>query len=133
MKNNYKEIKIFTNNTYGLNINENTFNDELIITENSIKCKRYFVVIDEYIMWKHTFLNDDFKDSFIKISEMIENLKEPIIAGCDTSLTTITLKYDDSEIDTEYTGSLTDNEMEDLSIELLKLIPSGCFYPDFIE
>ena len=105
----------------------------MIITENSIECKRYFVVIDEYIMWKHTFLNDDFKDSFIKISEMIVNLKEPIIAGCDTSLTTITLKYDDSEIDTEYTGSLTDNEMEDLSIELLKLIPSGCFYPDFIE
>ena len=110
MKNSNKEIKIFTDNTYGLNIRKNIFNDELIITKNSIECTRYFVVLDEYIMWKHTFLDDDFKDSFNKISAMIENLKEAIIVGCDTSLTTITLKKDDdSEIKAEYIGSLTDN------------------------
>ena len=134
MKKNYKEIKIYINNAYGLNINKNTFNDEFIITEESIECKRYFIVLDEYIMWKHSFLDGTFKTSFIKIAEMIENLKAPVIAGCDTALTTITLKYDDeSVLEEEYTGSLSDNDMTDLSIELLKLIPSGCFYPDFIE
>jgi len=134
MKKNYKEIKIYINNAYGLNINKNTFNDEFIITEESIECKRYFIVLDEYIMWKHSFLDGTFKASFIKIAEMIENLKEPVIAGCDTSLATITLKYDDeSVLEEEYTESLSDNDMTDLSIELLKLIPSGCFYPDFIE
>lgn len=134
MKNNYKEIKIFTDNTYGLNINKNTFNDELIITEESIECKRYFVVLDEYIMWKHSFLGGTFKNYFIKVAKMIEDLKEPVIAGCDTALTKITLKYDDdSVLEEEYIGLLSDNDMTDLSIELLKLIPSGCFYPDFIE
>ena len=134
MKKNYKEIKIYINNAYGLNINKNTFNDEFIITEECIECKRYFIVLDEYIMWKHSFLDGTFKASFIKIAEMIENLKEPDIAGCDTSLATITLKYDDeSVLEEEYTGSLSDNDMTELSIELLKLIPSGCFYPDFIE
>ena len=43
MKKNYKEIKIYINNAYGLNINKNTFNDEFIITEESIECKRYFI------------------------------------------------------------------------------------------
>ena len=134
MKKNYKEIKIYINNAYGLNINKNTFNDEFIITEESIECKRYFIVLDEYIMWKHSFLDGTFKTSFIKIAEMIGNLKAPVIAGCDTALTTITLKYDDeSVLEEEYTGSLSDNDMTDLSIEFLKLIPSGCFYPDFIE
>lgn len=134
MKKNYREIKIFINNAYGLNINENTFNDELVITEKSIECKRYFIVLDEYIKWKHSFLSGTFNSAFIKIAKMIENLKEPIISGCDTSLAKIILKYeDDSIIEREYTGTLSDNDMTELSLELLKLIPSGCFYPDFIE
>ena len=134
MKSNYKEVKICINNVYGINLNENTFNDELTITEDTVECKRYFVVLEEYIMWKHTFLDGDFKDSFIKIAKMLENLKGPVVTEVDTSLATMTLKYsDDLLIEKECTGSLTDNGMNDLSVELLKLIPSGWFYPDFIE
>lgn len=85
-------------------------------------------------MWKHTFLDGDFKDSFNKIASIVEKLKEPVVTVGDTSLATMTLKYsDDLIIEKEYIGSLTDNGMNDLSIELSKLIPSGWFYPDFIE
>ena len=85
-------------------------------------------------MWKHIFLDGNFKDTFIKIAKMLENLKEPVVTVGDTSLATISLKYsDDLIIEKKYKGSLTDNGMNDLSIELSKLIPSGWFYPDFIE
>ena len=134
MRRKIKEIKIYTDNTFGLKVKKNTYNDELIIIEESIECKRYFVVLDEYIMWKHTFLNDTFKDSFIKLCKMFKNLNKPVIAGCDTPITTITLKYDDeSVLEEEYTGSLSDNDMTELSVELLKIIPSGCFYPKFFK
>ena len=134
MKSNYKEVKICVNNSYGINLNENTFNDEFTITEDTVECKRYFVVLEEYIMWKHIFLDGNFKDTFIKIAKMLENLKEPVVTVGDTSLATISLKYsDDLIIEKKYKGSLTDNGMNDLSIELSKLIPSGWFYPDFIE
>lgn len=134
MKSNYKEVKICVNNSYGINLNENTFNDEFTITEDTVECKRYFVVLEEYIMWKHTFLDGNFKDTFIKIASIVEKLKEPVVTVGDTSLATMTLKYsDDLIIEKEYIGSLTDNAMNDLSVELLKLIPSGFFYPDFIE
>ena len=47
MKSNYKEVKICVNNSYGINLNENTFNDEFTITEDTVECKRYFVVLEE--------------------------------------------------------------------------------------
>ena len=85
-------------------------------------------------MWKYTNEEGELTDSFLKIALMIENLKEPIVAALDTALATISLKYDDDSIvEAEYIGSLSANDMVELSEEILKIIPSGCFYPGVIR
>lgn len=134
MNNCIKKIEIFVDGMYDLDFNKDKFNDELIITASTIECKRTFVLLDEYILWKKTCNNPSFESAFSHLSDIIKDLKQPLIAACDQKIATITLTFEDGSIvKEEYFGSLSDNDMKDLSKEILKLIPAGCFYPNFIE
>lgn len=134
MKKKVKYIKIYTDEMYSLRFGKNAYTDELLITESTIECKRNFFVLDEYTMWKETFYEEELKESFCKIVELVENLKEPTIAACDSAVNTIELVYeDDTKLSEEYYISLSANDMDELSMALLEVIPSGCFYPKFIR
>lgn len=129
-----EELIIYYDPKEGVNVYENLHVDTLKITSNSIECIRRFEVIKESIEWKINIESLEMKTAFIKINSLVSKLSDPLIAECDGDRVLIKLVYETGKIiEKEYTGSFSENGLEELAKTILSIIPKDCFYPKCIS